>query len=93
MYIELNYWNTGGETKYRTALYFTSDKKTFPEQFSKVMISDPDNGENWFVDFKAGNEKYIVFRDKILKCKTGNQTEREIMYVIGATKRVFQMNR
>jgi hypothetical protein len=40
------------------------------------MISDPDNGENWFVDFKAGNEKYIVFRDKILKCKTGNQTER-----------------
>ena len=41
------------------------------------MISDPENGGNWFVDFKAGNEKYIVFKDKILKYQIGNQTEKE----------------
>lgn len=41
------------------------------------MLSDPDTGENWFVDFKADNEKYIVFKDKILKYLIGNQTEKE----------------
>lgn len=41
------------------------------------MISDQDNGGNWFVDFKAGNVKYIVFKDKILKYQIGNQAEKE----------------
>lgn len=41
------------------------------------MVSDPDNGGNWFVDFKAGNEKYIVFKDKILKYRIGDPTEKE----------------
>ena len=35
------------------------------------------NGGNWFVDFKAGNVKYIVFKDKILKYQIGNQSEKE----------------
>ena len=29
------------------------------------------------VDFKAGNEKYIVFKDKILKYQIGNQKEKD----------------
>ena len=74
---KIELWNTGGNPKYWTALFFTSDRKDFPEQISKVMLSDPDKNENWFVDFKAGNEKYIVFRDRILKYQIGNQTEKE----------------
>ena len=70
-------WNTGGKPKYWTVLFFPSDKKDFPEQISKVMVSDPDNGGNWFVDFKAGNEKYIVFKNKILKYRIGNQSEKD----------------
>lgn len=70
-------WNTGGKPKYWTVLFFTCARKDFPQQVSKVMISDPDNGGNWFVDFKAGNEKYIVFRDKVLQYQIGNQAEKE----------------
>lgn len=69
-------WDTGGKPKYWTALFFTCDRKDFPEQISKFMVSDPDNGGNWFVDFKSGNEKYIVFKDKILKYHIGNQAEK-----------------
>lgn len=72
-------WNTGGKPKYWTALFFTSDRKDFPEQISKVMLSNPDTNENWFVDFKAGNEKYIVLKDRILKYQIGNQTEKEFV--------------
>jgi transcriptional regulator with XRE-family HTH domain len=74
---KIELWNTGGKPKYWTALFFTSNKKDFPEKISKVMLADPDKGGNWYVDFKAGNEKYIVFKDKILKYQIGNQTEKE----------------
>lgn len=74
---KIELWNTGGTPKYWTVLYFTSDKTDFPEQVSKVMGTNPDGGGNWFVDFKAGNIKYIVFRDKILKYHIGNQEEKE----------------
>lgn len=74
---KIELWNTGGKPKYWTVLFFTSDKPDFPEQIAKVMIADPDNGGNWFVDFKAGNEKYIVFKDKVLKYQIGNQDEKE----------------
>ena len=70
-------WNTGGRPKYWTVLFFTCDRKDFPEQISKVMVSDPDKGGNWFVDFKSGNEKYIVFKNKILKYQIGNQAEKD----------------
>ena len=74
---KIELWNTGGKPKYWTVLYFTSDKRDFPEQISKVMISVPEKGGNWFVDFKAGNEKYIVFRNNILKYRIGNSQEKE----------------
>ena len=72
-------WDAGGKPKYWTALFFTCDRKDFPEQISKVMVSNPDNGGNWFVDFKSGNEKYVVFKDKILKYQIGNQAEKEFV--------------
>ena len=75
---KIELWNTGGKPKYWTALFFfTSDKQDLPEQMAKVMVSDTEGGQNWFVDFKAGNEKYIVFKDKILKYRIGNQSEKE----------------
>lgn len=70
-------WNAGGKPKYWTVLFFSSDRKDFPEKVSKVMVSDSDRGGNWFVDFKAGNEKYIVFKDQILKYQIGNQAEKD----------------
>lgn len=74
---KIELWNTGGKPRYWTVLFFTSNRKDFPEQIAKVMASDTDNGVNWFVDFKAGNEKYIVFKDKILKYQIGNQSEKD----------------
>lgn len=74
---KIELWNTDGKPKYWTVLFFTCDRKDFPEQISKVMLSDSDTDENWFVDFKAGNKKYIVFKDKILKYQIGNQAEKE----------------
>ena len=74
---KIELWKTGGTPKYWTALFFTSDKRDFPEQVSRVMLSDPDRGGNWFVDFKAGNEKYIVFKDKVFKYRIGNRTEKD----------------
>lgn len=76
---KIELWNTDGKPKYWTVLFFTCDRKDFPEQISKVMLSDPDTDENWFVDFKAGNKKYIVFKDKILKYQIGNQAEKEFV--------------
>lgn len=74
---KIELWNTGGNPKYWTVLFFTCSRKDFPEQISKVMISDPHHGGNWFVDFKSVNEKYIVFRNKILKYRIGNQKEKD----------------
>ena len=34
-------------------------------------------GGNWFVDFKADQVKYIVFKDKILKYNIGKPAEKE----------------
>ena len=79
-------WNTGGKPKYWTVLYFSCAERDFPERVSKVMITDSDKGGNWFVDFRAGNVKYIVFRDKVLKYRIGNQAEKE--YVCGECRKL-----
>lgn len=76
---KIELWNTGGRPKYWTALFFTCDRRDFPERISKVIMSDPENGGNWFVDFKSGNEKYIVFKDKILKYQIGNRAEKDFV--------------
>lgn len=70
-------WKTDNLPRYWTAISFTSSYHDFPDRISKVMISDESNGENWFVDFKAGNRKYVVFRNKVLQYTIGNAVERE----------------
>jgi len=81
-YISINkveIWKTGGHPKYWTVLYFNSDKVDFPEILAKEVIADETKGGNWFVDFKSGNVKYIVFRNKILKYTIGNIKEKEVV--------------
>ena len=73
---KIELWNTGGKPKYWTVLYFSSAHADFPEQISKVLIADEARGGNWFVDFKAGNLKYVVFRNKVLKYQIGNTQEK-----------------
>lgn len=69
-------WHAGGRPKYWTALFFTCDRRDFPERVAEVMVSDRNGGGNWFVDFKAGSEKYIVLRNKVLKYQIGNQEQK-----------------
>ena len=69
-------WNVGGSPKYWTALHFTSKDTALPDYLSKVMISDPEKGGNWFADFKHGEIKFIGFRNKILKYRIGNLAEK-----------------
>ncbi len=71
---KIELWDTGGAPKYWTVLFFTSEDVALPQKLSKVMK----NG-SWFVDFKSGKTKYIVFRDKILKYTIGNKDEKEIV--------------
>lgn len=70
-------WKTQGNPKYWTAIFFTSIYRDFPSLLSKVIISDEAKGGNWFADFKAGNIKFIVFRNKILKYTIGNSIEKQ----------------
>lgn len=76
---KIELWNTGGKPKYWTALFFTCARSDFPELVSKVMISNPETDANWFVDFKSGNTKYIVFRNKVLQYQIGNQEEKDFV--------------
>lgn len=76
---KIEMWNTGGKPKYWTVLFFTSSQSNFPELISKAMISDQNRGGNWFVDFKCGNIKYIVFKNKILKYQIGDEKEKFIV--------------
>ena len=73
---KIELWNTGGKPKYWTILYFSSAHADFPEAVSKVLIADEARGGNWFVDFKAGNIKYVVFRNKVLRYHIGNAGEK-----------------
>ena len=70
-------WKTQGNPKYWTVIYFSSTIRDFPNLISKEMISDETKGGNWFADFKSGNLKYIVFRDKILRYTIGNHVEKQ----------------
>lgn len=74
---KIELWNVGGKPKYWTVLYFTSDAKDFPQRIAKVIISDSNGSGNWFVDFKAGNQKYIVFKELVLMYHIGNQKEKD----------------
>lgn len=70
-------WRTDSTPKYWTALTFTSAYPDLPQRLAEVMIASPIPGESWFVDFKAGNTKYIVFRNTVLSYTIGNPEEKE----------------
>lgn len=72
-------WKTGGNPKYWTVLSFSSIHSDFPEEISKVMKSGDTPNEKWFVDFKADNIKYIVFKNLILKYRIGNKEEKQLV--------------
>ena len=72
-------WKTEGNPKYWTVLFFSSKHRDFPEEISKVMKSGDTPNENWYVDFKADNIKYIIFKDLILKYRIGNQEEKQLV--------------
>lgn len=67
-------WKTGGKPKYWTVLFFISNERSFPEKLSKVMKEEEDG--NWFCDFKAGNRKYIVFKERVLQYEIGNAEQK-----------------
>lgn len=72
---KIELWKTAGVPKYWTALFFTSERPDLPEQLAKALIGGPE--ENWFVDFKAKNTKYIVFHNKIFHYTIGNRQEKD----------------
>lgn len=66
-------WNAGGRPRYWTMLFFTSGEADFPERLARALSAE----DVWFADFKAGDEKYIVFRERILRYRIGNQAQKE----------------
>lgn len=80
-YLEINkveIWKTNDTTKYWTMIYFTSKYYDFPERLSKVMMARANDG-NWYCDFKTGNTKIIVFKDKILKYEIGDSKQKSMV--------------
>lgn len=70
-------WKTKSIPKYWTALSFTSAHVDFPQIISKAILKEDAESGNWFVDFKAGNTKYVVFHERVLKYTIGNAEEKE----------------
>ncbi len=70
-------WRTDYFPKYWTVLSFTSRHPNLPQRLAEVMISSNIPGESWFVDFRSGNTKYIVFRNCVLHYTIGNAKEKE----------------
>lgn len=79
-YIQINkveVWKTNNIPKYWTAIQFTSMEQSLPQKLAQVMRVDKQTGVHWFVDFKQGNIKYIVFKDTVLSYTIGNSEEKE----------------
>jgi len=67
-------WKTSDAIKYWTMIWFKSSISDFPKKLSKAMI-----GGGWYADMKEGNNKYIVFKDAVLKYEIGNASEKEVV--------------
>ncbi len=70
-------WKTERKPRYWTALHFSSEAADFPEAAARAMMEDPARGGSWFVDFRCGNIKYIVFRGCVLSYTIGSETEKQ----------------
>ncbi len=73
---KIELWNTGGNPKYWTVLHFTAADIHFPELASNAITTK----DNWFVDFKAGNTKYVVFHHRILQYTIGDKAQKQAVY-------------
>lgn len=51
---KMELWNTGGNPRYWTVLFFTSEQRDLPERFSKVMISNPESNWSGYFSVKRG---------------------------------------
>ena len=70
-------WNAGGVPKYWTAIFFTASRLDFPVHISRMIKGGKEEGEVWFVDFKAGNRKYAVLKGQVFHYEIGNSIDKE----------------
>ena len=65
---------TNNLIKYWTLIHFHSETEDLPQRLAAVILDD------WFADMKSGNNKYVIFKDKVLKYEAGNVTERDEVF-------------
>ena len=65
-------WRTNDRPKYWTALFFTSTNPDLPDLLSRALLPPDSQYGTWFVDFKAGNTKYVVFHGLVLQYTVGD---------------------
>jgi len=68
---KVDIWKTNDTIKYWTMIFFHSEVEDLPQRLAETIIDD------WFADMKAGNIKYIIFKNQVLKYTIGNETEKE----------------
>jgi len=51
---------TNNAIKYWTLIYFHSETEDLPRRLAAVIL------DGWFTDLKAGDTKYVIFKDKVL---------------------------
>ena len=64
-------WDTPNTPRYWTALSFTSDDPELPQRLSEALTG------NWYVDFKSGDRKYIVFHNRVLSYAIGDRAAKD----------------
>lgn len=60
-------WRTSDTPKYWTAVFFSSNVPDFPDRLSGVLTG------NWYVDMKVGDEKILVFKDRVMRYRIGDE--------------------
>lgn len=70
-------WKTDNTPKYWTAISFTSNSASFPENLAKVLKRSSESGMVWYVDIQDNTHKYIILKDEVLKYHLGNKEEKK----------------
>ncbi len=64
-------WKTESTPRYWTALFFESEDEHFLQKLSHYLTG------NWYVDMKCENTKILVFKDKVMSYKIGNNAAKD----------------